>query len=187
MKGKRLWHTLRLFTIRGGYARANYARKRNIYAGMGMGVSIMDRTIPLYSKLIRFHNNVRVASKVSFITHDITDRMLNHEKEERLFQEVVGCIEIMDNVFIGSNSTILSNVRIGPNAIVAAGSVVVQDVPPNSVVGGVPAKVIGDYGRYISKRKNKLYPDSMTPSGQEISDELAEFMWERFMNDRMRD
>ena len=65
----------------------------------------------------------------------------------------------MDNVFIGCNSTILNNVRIGPNAIIAAGSVVTKDVPPNSVVAGVPARVIATFDDYINKRKenNRLY------------------------------
>jgi acetyltransferase-like isoleucine patch superfamily enzyme len=43
---------------------------------------------------------------------------------------------------IGSGSTILSNVRIGVNAIIGAGSVVTHDVPPNSIVAGNPAKIL---------------------------------------------
>lgn len=46
------------------------------------------------------------------------------------------------NVWIGANSVILKGVRIGDGAIIAAGAVVNRDVAPNSVVGGVPAKVI---------------------------------------------
>lgn len=44
---------------------------------------------------------------------------------------------------IGSNATILPGVRIGENAMIAAGAVVVSDVPANTVVAGVPCKVIG--------------------------------------------
>ncbi len=43
---------------------------------------------------------------------------------------------------IGSGATILSNVRIGENAIIGAGSVVTRDVPPNSIVAGNPARVL---------------------------------------------
>lgn len=53
-----------------------------------------------------------------------------------------GDIAIGDDVWIGYESTILSGVKIGQGAIVAAGSVVTKDVPPYSIVGGVPAKVI---------------------------------------------
>ena len=45
-------------------------------------------------------------------------------------------------MWIGSNATILPGVTIGDGAIVAAGAVVAKDVPPNTVVGGVPAKII---------------------------------------------
>jgi len=46
---------------------------------------------------------------------------------------------------IGSGATILSNINIGENAFVGAGSVVTKDVPPNAIVAGNPAKVL----RYI--------------------------------------
>ncbi len=51
-------------------------------------------------------------------------------------------IKIGDNVEIGSNSTILPGVTIGDNATVGAGAVVTKDVPSNSVVVGVPARVV---------------------------------------------
>ena len=82
-----------------------------------------------------------------------------------------GCIEVLDNVFIGSNSTILSGVKIGPNAIIGAGSVVTKDVPENSVVAGVPAKVIGKFDEYIKMRKES--PD--------MDEEMA---WEKFNEEK---
>lgn len=51
-------------------------------------------------------------------------------------------IHIGKNVWIGANATVLPGVTIGDGAIVAAGAVVNRDVPENTVVGGVPAKVI---------------------------------------------
>ena len=51
-------------------------------------------------------------------------------------------IIIRRNAWIGANATILAGVTIGENAIVAAGAVVSKDVPDNTIVGGVPAKVI---------------------------------------------
>lgn len=44
---------------------------------------------------------------------------------------------------IGSNATILPGVRIGENAMIAAGAVVISDVPPNTIAAGVPCKIIG--------------------------------------------
>ena len=46
------------------------------------------------------------------------------------------------NVWVGSNSTILRGMSIGDNAVVAAGAVVFKDVPADTVVAGVPAKVV---------------------------------------------
>ncbi|OFY84477.1 MAG: hypothetical protein A3F72_13800 [Bacteroidetes bacterium RIFCSPLOWO2_12_FULL_35_15] len=48
-------------------------------------------------------------------------------------------IEICDNVWIGMNTIILKGVTIGENSIVAAGSIVLKDIPPNSLYGGHPA------------------------------------------------
>lgn len=57
-----------------------------------------------------------------------------------------GTITVEDDVWIGANATILPNVRIGAHSIVAAGAVVTRDVPPRSVVAGVPARVVGRPG-----------------------------------------
>ena len=187
MKVYRLWHTFRLCMSQSAHARADYARKHGIYDAVGKNVFIMDRKVPLYAKLIRFHNNIGVASNVLFVPHDATHIVLNRctrmDASQRV-QEIIGCIEVMDNVFIGSNTTVLSDVRIGPNAIVAAGSVVNRDVPPGSVVGGVPAKVIGDFDAYIEKRRRQLYPQNLGPSRQKISARLVNHLWSKFAEDR---
>ncbi len=51
-------------------------------------------------------------------------------------------IVVEDDVWLGAASVITDGVRIGKGAVVAAGAVVTNDVPPHTVVGGVPAKVI---------------------------------------------
>ena len=53
-----------------------------------------------------------------------------------------GKMIIGNNVFVGANSVIAKPVTIGNNVVIAAGSVVTNDIPSNSLVGGVPAKVI---------------------------------------------
>ena len=53
-----------------------------------------------------------------------------------------GDIIVEDDVWIGTRVTILSGVRIGRGAVISAGSLVVKDVPPYTIVGGVPAKVL---------------------------------------------
>ncbi len=61
---------------------------------------------------------------------------------EKMEAKTKGPIIVKDDVWIGTNSLILSGVVIGQGAIVAAGSVVTKDVPPYAVVGGNPARVL---------------------------------------------
>lgn len=59
-------------------------------------------------------------------------------------QEITGeGIEIRDDVWIGSNTTVLDGVTIGEGAVVAAGSVVTESIPPYTVVAGAPAEEVG--------------------------------------------
>lgn len=77
------------------------------------------------------------------IGHNVVFATLNHDlNPERRQICIPNSIELGKNVWIGSNSTILSGVKIGDNAVVAAGAVVHKDVEANSIVGGVPAKFI---------------------------------------------
>ena len=83
----------------------------------------------------------------------------------------------MDNCFIGSHSIILPDVRIGPNAIVAAGAVVTKDVPEGAIVGGNPAKVIGFFYDLMDKRAYEV-----GESGSKL--ERAPKLWEEFEKKR---
>ncbi|MBQ7158832.1 MAG: transferase [Treponema sp.] len=68
-----------------------------------------------------------------------------------------GCIEIGNNVAIGSKVIILPNVKIGSNVIIGAGAVIAKDIPDNSVVVGA-SKIIGNFDALLEKRKQvKVY------------------------------
>ena len=95
-------------------------------------------------------------------------------------QERFGGLENGDNVFVGSGTHILYDTKIGSNVIIGTCSVVTKDIPDNSVVAGVPARVIGTFDDYVEKMKIKQYPDELKPRGQTVSDELAKFMWAEF-------
>lgn len=158
MQGKRMWHTLRLYTILSASKRTQYYKNKNIFHSMGNNCLIMDRKVPLYAKLISLGNNVRLASDVHFVTHDITHSMLNNidslmsVRRGHKYPEKTGCIEIGDNVFIGSGAYITYNVKIGSNVIIGACSLVNKDIPDNCVVGGVPARIIKTFDKYLEKR-----------------------------------
>ena len=79
----------------------------------------------------------------ALIGHNVVLATLNHVMSPRDRSSMVPApIRIGKNVWIGANATVLPGVTIGDGAIVAAGAVVTKDVPENTVVGGVPAKVI---------------------------------------------
>jgi len=151
-------YRLRIALMLNSDKRNKYIKKHHIFKEMGDNVFFQPRVIPSDPKLITLHNNIVVTSNVTFVTHDVFHLGLNH-LDMGIFSYQSGCIEVMDNVFIGCNSTILPNLRIGPNAVIGAGSVVTKDVPKNTVVAGNPAKVIGTFDEFIKKRKenNKLY------------------------------
>lgn len=143
---------LRIAIIPRAADRTKYIVKKKLFAEVGDNFFFQPRIVPLNAEYIRIHNNVSVASSITFICHDVMQKVFNNLNPQKIIKKKYGCIEIMDNVFIGSNSTILYDVRIGPNAIVAAGSVVTRDVPPGSIVGGVPARVIGSFDKLYHKR-----------------------------------
>ena len=144
-----------LLLRRSGVERAKFLKKHKIFYAQGENCYWHPVKIPSEPYLIKLHNNVAVATNVYFATHDITCNVFeNHPEYSKKGRHAfyMGTIEVFDNVFIGANSTIMYNVKIGPNAIVAAGSVVTKDVPPGSVVGGAPARVIGTFDKVLEKR-----------------------------------
>ena len=89
---------------------------------------------------------VTIGSHVN-LAQGITVTALNHnfsETDKRIDEQGVSTtpVTIDDDVWIGANAVILPGVSIGTHSVVAAGAVVTKDVPPHSLVAGVPAKVI---------------------------------------------
>lgn len=150
---QRLWNTIRLVMIRNPKKRADFIREKKLFGKMGNEVVFQGLKLPLHSKLIKIHDNVTIAANVTFITHDVIHRSLNAIESNYQFYEKLLPIEIEENTFVGANSIICGNVHIGKNSIIAAGSVVVKDVPAGTIVGGNPAKIIGKTNDIVKKRK----------------------------------
>ena len=98
--------------------------------------------------LVSIGNRVTITSGVRILTHDGSTWLMRDEHGRRqLFRRVT----IGDDVFIGVNSIILPGVEIGNKVVIAAGSVVAKSVPSGVIVGGNPAKIIGDFESYKTR------------------------------------
>jgi acetyltransferase-like isoleucine patch superfamily enzyme len=88
---------------------------------------------------IRCHEKITIGNGCA-ISHDFTVM----DSDAHSFNGTVhkGNVTIGNHVWIGTRVTVLSGVTIGDGAVIAAGAVVVANVPPNSLVGGVPAKIL---------------------------------------------
>lgn len=98
------------------------------YIGHGIGIVINGGTV--------IGNNVNVSQFLSIGTNKRTPATIG------------------DNVYIGPNVCIVENVKIGNNSCIAAGAVVIKDVPDNTTVAGCPAKIIGEnkHPEYVHNR-----------------------------------
>lgn len=80
--------------------------------------------------------NVNLSSEVALWT-------AQHDPQSASFATRGGPITVEDDAWLSFRATILPGVRVGRGAVVAAGAVVTKDVPPYTIVGGIPARVIG--------------------------------------------
>lgn len=92
---------------------------------------------------LRIGENVAIAYRAIFLIG-------GHDPHDPDFRGIVAPIVIEDYVFIGAAAIIGQGITIGRGAIVASGAVVTKDVPPYAIVGGNPAKVIGERRRDLS-------------------------------------
>ena len=83
---------------------------------------------------------VTLAERVLILTH-VNVGYREHPLQEMFPPRAAG-VRIREGSFVGANATILPGLTLGPRACVAAGSVVTRDVPPDTLVGGVPARRI---------------------------------------------
>lgn len=96
-----------------------------------------------------------------------------------------GPIILGDDVWVGENSIILSGVHVGQGAVIAAGSVLVKNVPPYAIVAGNPAKVIKfRFSDSICNRLTKV--DLKTLNERILSDKLF-FLYEEINEDNIND
>jgi acetyltransferase-like isoleucine patch superfamily enzyme len=138
--------------------KVEYLRKSG--AQIGEDCNIHPLSLGTEPYLVKIGNHVTVAGGVTFITHDGGAWVLREQIPDI---QVFGPIIIEDNCVIGQAAILCPNIRIGKNSIVGAGSVVISNVPENTVVMGVPARPIGSVEKYkekcIAKWQEQRPPD----------------------------
>lgn len=140
------------------YWRFQSAKKYARHIGVTIGDNCLIATRRWSSEpyLITIGNHVQVTEGVWFHTHGGGNSIRTEVPDFDTF----GKITIKDWAYIGSGSHILPGVTIGEGALVAAGSIVTKSVPPHTVVGGNPARIIcstEDYKKRNLKYNTKTY------------------------------
>ena len=112
------------------------------YTDYGMNIKLGKHVFINTCCCFQDQGGIEIGDNVQ-IGHQTVIATLNHDLDpDKRWNMVPAPVKIGNNVWIGAHSTILSGVSIGDNSVIAAGAVVTKDVPPNVVVGGVPAKII---------------------------------------------
>lgn len=125
----------------------DYARHIGVTIGKQTTISIHDWSSEPY--LVTIGNHVQITRGVSIHTHGGGNAVRQIIPDFDVFGKVV----IEDWCYLGAHSQIMPGVTIGEGSIVAAGSVVTKSVPPHSVVGGNPAKVLCTIDDYLERNK----------------------------------
>ena len=109
-------------------------------------------------ELIVVGDNVSITADVSILTHDFCSSVFR----QKYYDFVPGRSKVVigNNVYIGQKAMILRGVTIGDNVIIAAGAIVTKDIPSDSVVAGIPARVICTLDEYYQKRKAKAVEEA---------------------------
>jgi acetyltransferase-like isoleucine patch superfamily enzyme len=121
---------------------------RNVQILSPHNVSIGDDTLINNNVLLDGRGGLIIGNNVD-IAQEVNIWSLGHDVNDDNHNSIGGLVVIHDYVWIASRSTILHGVNVNHGAVIACGSVVTKDVQANTIVGGVPAKIIGT-------RKNKL-------------------------------
>lgn len=118
-------------------------------------------------ELLEIGKYVFLHGGTTILTHDWASWCFVNSDAE--FYPSHGKVKIGNNVWLGRDVTICKGVSIGDNCIIGTKSVVTKSIPSNSIAVGIPAKVIGSYEDYMSKR-SKQYVEEAVEYAQSIID-----------------
>lgn len=117
------------------------------------GVSLGNHTVVNRSCLLDGRKGIRIGNNVS-ISEGTVIFSLEHDPQSDDFENRGGTVTIEDYTFIGAQALILPNITLGRGSVVAARAVVTRDVPPYTIVAGVPARHIGSRSNTINYTLN---------------------------------
>ena len=120
--------------------RVKLHRMRGVIIGKGVHIGPMVTIDDVYPNFVIIEDNVSIAGMNFILTHN---KPLEYHKN--LSKAFVSPVRIKKNAWVAIGVIILPGVTIGEGAIVASGAVVTKDIPPNVLVGGIPAKIIKDF------------------------------------------
>ncbi len=121
---------------------ANFGLFPPFYTDYGMNIRLGDNVFINSGCCFQDQGGIFIGDN-ALIGHQVVIATLNHATDpSRRGDMIAAPVHIGNNVWIGAHATILPGVTVGDGAIVAAGAVVTKDVPPKSVVGGVPARIL---------------------------------------------
>ncbi len=98
-----------------------------------------------FPELVVIEDDVTISFRVTVIVHDDAKRL--DRTQAGAGDGTVAPVVLKRGCYLGAGCLVLPGVTVGEGAVVAAGAVVTRDVPPHTVVGGVPAKVIKEAAR----------------------------------------
>lgn len=117
--------------------------------------ALIDMTRP---SLISIGNNVDMNRYFQILTHDWSSSVFRNKYHD--FLNSSGKVTIGNNIYFGTNVTVLKGVTIGDNCIIGAHSLVTHDIPSDSVAAGIPCRVICSLDEYFSKRKKIAFEEA---------------------------